>query len=229
MRVHTPPVEFVPTNRGGSTSGAQATGGRDSSHLMNQGRTFVPNQGKTMGDSSMTGHLGASGAQPSFTPQRDFFNPNGSTGMNSMPGGNTSGGLNIASAEFQRPMSNQNMGMMGQGVGSAFDPPKSQEINIHSREFQPSRSTQDNLNNLTVRMAMSPNVHHQPPSRQQHQVTESQYQELLDIQTKISEKIKKAVDAEAKVRLDDILEDETITVDSDTIEDIRCICNNTGK
>lgn len=80
--------------------------------------------------------------------------------------GNTSGGLNIASAEFQRPLSTQNMGMMGQGSGSAFEPPKSQEINIHSREFQPSRSTQDNLAGMAIKMSGSPNVHHRPASRQ---------------------------------------------------------------
>lgn len=41
--------------------------------------------------------------------------------------------------------------------------------------------------------------------------------------------MKRAKEANARVRLDDLIDDETIRADSDTVEDIRIICNNTGK
>ena len=83
----------------------------------------------------MTGVIGGGGGQPTFTPNREFYNSTGSQGMSSnLPANNTSGGLNIAAAEFQRPLSSSNMNIMGQS-SSPFEPPKNQEINIHSREF----------------------------------------------------------------------------------------------
>ena len=61
-------------------------------------------------------------------------------------------------------------------------------------------------------------------------VNQNQIQELVELKKIISDKIKSHIEAGTKVRLDDLLEDETINVDNEHVEDqIRIICNNTGK
>lgn len=44
------------------------------------------------------------------------------------------------------------------------------------------------------------------------------------------DKIQKAIDDGSKIRFEDLLEDDTIHLDNEYVEDqIRIICNNTGK
>jgi hypothetical protein len=45
----------------------------------------------------------------------------------------------------------------------------------------------------------------------------------------MDEKIQRAVEKNAKVRLDDLLEDESLKVEAETVEEIRMICNSTAK
>lgn len=68
------------------------------------------------------------------------------------------------------------------------------------------------------------------PASAKNVITPNQIQELLEYQKKIDEKIKRAHELGSKVRLDDLLDDETIKVENEYVEDqIRIICNNTGK
>lgn len=108
--------------------------------------------------------------------------------MMQQKGGNAANnsGLNVRSAEFQRPMSSN------------------ERININSKEFMPSNKP----------LAISPD----------------QVNELLEYKKIIEGKISKAVESEGKVRLADLLDDETIKVENEYVEDqIRIICNHTDK
>lgn len=68
------------------------------------------------------------------------------------------------------------------------------------------------------------------PSSARNEVTQNQIQELLEYQKVIDEKIKNAKDQGTKARLDELLDDETIKVENEYVEDqIRIICNNTGR
>ena len=75
------------------------------------------------------------------------------------------------------------------------------------------------------------------PSRQAQEqilknnvVHQSQIKELLEHRQTISEKISAAIERGGKIRLEDLLEDSSINVDNEDIEDqMRIICNNTGK
>jgi len=63
-----------------------------------------------------------------------------------------------------------------------------------------------------------------------NEVHQSQIKELLEYREVIDTKFKSAIAQGLKVRLDDLLEDTTINVGDEYVEDqIRIICNNTGK
>lgn len=81
----------------------------------------------------------------------------------------------------------------------SFDVPKQQEININSKAFQPSRTPQDPLLGQTARNVVSP----------------AQIQELQEYKRKVDEKIARASDQGTKLRLDDILDDETIKIENE--------------
>ena len=99
---------------------------------------------------------------------------------------NTSSGLNVRSAEFQRPTSSN------------------ERININSKEFMPSNKP----------LAISPDQVH----------------ELLEYKKIIEEKLNKAIESGGKVRLADFLDDESISVENEYVEDqIRIICNHTDR
>ena len=84
------------------------------------------------------------------------------------------------------------------------------QININSKEFMPSRGAADQV----------------PAPR--NTINVNQIKELLAFQETINAKIKKAQEAQSKVRLDDLLDDENIKVQNEYVEDqIRIICNNT--
>ena len=100
--------------------------------------------------------------------------------------------MNVYSAEFQRPMSNPNI------TGLTSEQTQKQ-ININSKEFMPSKQNEAFASKKVIN---------------QHQI-----QELLEHKKKISEKIKNSLEAGSKIRLDDILEDETINVDNEHVED----------
>jgi hypothetical protein len=61
-------------------------------------------------------------------------------------------------------------------------------------------------------------------------VHQRQFQQLLDFHEVITEKLRRAVENETKVRLEELLEDSSIQIQDEYVEDqIRIICNNTGK
>lgn len=100
-----------------------------------------------------------------------------------------------------------------------FDAPQQQEININSKAFQPSRTPQDPTLGPSAKNIVSPLL-----------VNDKQIQELQEYKKKIDEKIARANDQGSKVRLDDILDDETIKVENEWIQDqIRMTCNNAGR
>ena len=108
---------------------------------------------------------------------------------------------------FQKPV-NSVVGTM------RFDAPQQQEININSKAFQPSRTPQDPMLGSSAKNIVSP----------------AQIQELQEYKRKIDEKIMRANEQGSKVRLDDILDDETIKVENEWIQDqIRMTCNNAGR
>lgn len=79
-----------------------------------------------------------------------------------------------------------------------------ERININSKEFMPSNKP----------LAISPN----------------QVNELLEYKKVIDGKIAKAIESGGKVRLADLLDDESISVESEYVEDqIRVICNHTDR
>ena len=92
--------------------------------------------------------------------------------------------------------------------------PQDRQMNPRSKEFTPSGQTQESLQ----------------PSSARNEVTQNQIQELLDYQKVIDEKIKNAKEQGTKARLDELLDDETIKVENEYVEDqIRSICNHTGR
>lgn len=108
--------------------------------------------------------------------------------------------LNIRSAEFQFPQT-------GQQVASGEQP---QQININSKEFMPSKQ-QDTIHS-------------------KKQVNQNQIADLLDFRQQIKDKIQTAINNNTKIRFEDLLDDTTIKLDSEYVEDqMRIICNNTGK
>jgi hypothetical protein len=83
-------------------------------------------------------------------------------------------------------------------------------ININSKEFMPSK-TQDSI-------------------QDKKQINPIQIAQLLELKQGIKEKFQTAIDNSSKLRLDDLMEDNTINLDDEFVEDqIRIICNNTGK
>ena len=50
-------------------------------------------------------------------------------------------------------------------------------------------------------------------------ISQTQIQELLEYKKKISEKMKTCIESGGKMRLDDLLEDVTINVDNEHVED----------
>ena len=59
----------------------------------------------------------------------------------------------------------------------------------------------------------------------QHQI-----KDLLAYRNFLNEKVKQAIEGVSKLRLDDLLEDTSINVNNEYVEDqMRIICNNTGK
>ena len=101
-------------------------------------------------------------------------------------------GLNLRAEEFQKPAH-------AGGGAMTFEAPKQQEININSKAFQPSRTPQDPLLGQAARNVVSP----------------AQIQELQEYKRKIDEKITRASEQGTKLRLDDILDDETIKIENE--------------
>ena len=101
------------------------------------------------------------------------------------------GGLNLCAEEFQKPAH--------AGGAMPFEAPKQQEINIHSKAFQPSRTPQDPLHGQAARNVVSP----------------AQIQELQEYKRKVDEKLARASEQGTKLRLDDILDDETIKIENE--------------
>lgn len=113
------------------------------------------------------------------------------------------GSLNVRSAEFQRPMSGSNIDVPTEGQ---------RQISINSKEFMPSRATQDAFN--------------QP----RNQLSQSQIKELLDYHQAIAAKISNALKQESKLRFEELIEDASIVIEDEYVEgEIRKICNNTGR
>jgi hypothetical protein len=84
------------------------------------------------------------------------------------------------------------------------------QININSKEFMPNRQ--------------------QETIQQKKQINQAQISQLLQMKQTIKDKIQEATNNTSKLRLDDLLEDSLIKIDDEYIEDqIRIICNNTGK
>jgi len=61
-------------------------------------------------------------------------------------------------------------------------------------------------------------------------VHQHQIKDLLAYRNFLNEKVKQAIEGVSKLRLDDLLEDTSINVNNEYVEDqMRIICNNTGK
>ena len=101
--------------------------------------------------------------------------------------------------------------MSTSNIGSEAVTTAIKQININSKEFMPSRQTQEQIQPRSI-------VH-------QHQI-----KDLLAYRNFLNEKVKLAIEGVSKLRLDDLLEDTSINVNNEYVEDqMRIICNNTGK
>lgn len=225
----TPPImgqakEFIPSKQLGPRLPqlqpghelGQAPGTTGTTHLA-QARAFIPTAPKPV-----LGQMGQMGQpaqpQPSQLVEHvnilgvpgQTFKPLGSQpptdpGARASPVGGT--GLNLRAEEFQKPTTS-----LGGPMG--FEAPKQQDININSKAFQPSRTPQEVLLAQAARQVVQP----------------AQVQELQEYKKKIDEKIARASEQGTKLRLDDILEDESITIENIDIQDqIRLACNNAGR
>ena len=103
------------------------------------------------------------------------------------------GSLNVQSEAFTRPTSNP--AIVPQMIGQE---PK--RINIGAKEFTPSMPSRNS------QPEQSPSLQ---PARQ---VPQRQYQQLLDFHKVISDKLSKAIEAGAKVRLEELVEDASVQV-----------------
>lgn len=210
-----PPGPRLPPQPGHELGPAAGTTG--TAHLA-QARAFIPATPKPvlgqmgpMGQpaqpqpSSLVDHLSILGGPgPTFKPVGSQL-PTDAAQARASPVGAT--GLNLRAEAFQKPTSS-----LGAPIG--FEAPKQQDININSKAFQPSRPPQQVLLPQAARQVVSP----------------AQVQELQEYKRKIDEKIARASEQGTKLRLDDILEDESITIENVDIQDqIRLACNNAGR
>lgn len=108
---------------------------------------------------------------------------------------------------------------MNVAPGMPFDAPKQPDrCDINSKEFLPSRSSQEAMFSWTAKSAQPRDM----------TPTADQLAELVSYQAVIEKKIKTALEKGGKVSLAELLDDDTIKVDNEWVEDkIRVICNHT--